>query len=251
MRGRRAQQLLLSALALIGLASACSVRPTPVQLPEATLPSRTAPAPSPTFTRSQTLTPAAPAATAAPGGLPKDWIEYTDQSIRIALPRDWLVVHPTSCDAQAALAELKQTHPQMAGIIGSPDAMLSTTLWAFGPASNDFADNLNIRQSPLGAERLTDVQEDVLDRLLAQLGEAGFTELSSDANLRINGQPAARVRYTLPPTTSENATSAIRGHQYLVLSDSDLWILTYSTIPEREARMASIFEESARSFRPQ
>ena len=251
MRRRWVQRIFLSALALTGLAGTCSVRPTPVHSPEATLPARTAPAPSPTFTRPSTLAPTAPAMTSTPDGLSDDWIEHDNQSIRIALPRDWQLADLPSKDVQEAFVDLKKNHPQMADIIGSPDAMLSATLWAFGQAENDFADNLNIRRSPLGAERITDVQRDVLDLLLKQLGEVGFTELTSDASLRINGLPAARIFYTLPTTTSEEAAPAIRGHQYLVLSDSDLWILSYSTLPEREARMAPIFEESARSFRPQ
>ena len=189
--------------------------------------------------------------TSTPQGLPSDWVEHEAQSIRIALPPDWQVVDLTSDHVEAAFADLEQTHPQMAGIIGSPAAMLSADLWAFGPPNKDFAENLNIRRSPLGAERITDVQRQVLDLLLKQLGEAGFTELSSDASLRVNDLPAARISYTLPTTTGDKAAPAIRGHQYLVLSDSDLWILSYSTLPEREARMAPIFEKSARSFRLQ
>lgn len=221
-----------------------------MQPAQTALPTQTAPAaPSPTFTARPTLKPAAQTATPTPESVPADWLEHEDGSIRIALPRDWQVVDLASDDVQAAFADLKQNHPQMADIIGSPDAMLSAHLWAFGPTGNGFANNLNIRRSPLGAERITDVQGHVLDLLLRQLGEAGFTEVSSEASLRISGLPAARIRYTLPTANGVEATPTIRGHQYLVLSDSDLWILSYSTILEREALVTTIFEESARSFR--
>ena len=252
MKGWQGRQILLAAVVVIGLAGACLGRPAAVQSPQAPLPTRTALAapstPSPTFTSRPTLAPVASAMTSTPDSLPNDWIEHEDQSIRISLPRDWQVVDLTSSNVQLAFADLKQKHPQMADIIGSPDVMLSATLWALGPAGNALADNLNIRRAPLGAERITDMQGQVLDLLLKQLSVAGFTELSSDASLRIDGLPAARISYTLPLSTEDEAAPTIRGHQYLVLSDSDLWLLSYSTTPEREAEMAPIFEQSARSF---
>lgn len=250
MRGWQGGLILMAAVAVAGLAGSCLGRSTPVQPPQTTRVTPSVPStPSPTFTSPPTLAPAAPVMTSTPDGLPNDWIEHEERSIRIALPRDWQVVDLTSDDAQAAFADLQRNHPQMADIIGSPEAMLSATLWAFGPENNDFADNLNIRRSALGAGRTTDVQWDVLDLLLKQLGEAGFTEVSSEASLRIDGLPAARVFYTLPMATGDEAIPTIRGHQYLILSDSDIWILSYSTIREHEARMTTIFEKSARSFR--
>ncbi len=252
MRGWQGKPILMAAVAVVGLTGACLGRPTPVQPPQNTVVAPAVPpTPSPTQTSPATLAPAAPTMTCTPASLPNDWIEHEDRSIRIALPRDWQVVDLTSDDVQAAFADLKQSHPQMADIIGSPDEMLNAHLWAFGRAGNDFADNLNIRRSPLGAEKITDVPEDVLDLLLRQLGEAGFADLSSDSSLQINGLPAARVFYTLPIAAGDEATRARRGHQYMVVSDSDLWILSYSTTPEREVEMAPIFEQSARSFRLQ
>lgn len=252
MRSRQSGLILMAVVAVAGLAGACLGRPIPVQLPQATHLAPAAPwTPSPTFTSSPTLAPVAPAMTSTPDRLPDDWIEHEDQWIRISLPRDWQVVDLTSTDVQAAFANLQQTHPQMADIIGSPDVLLSAHLWAFGPPGDGLTDNLNIRRSPLGAERITDMQGQVLDLLMKQLGETGFTELSGDSSLRINGLPAAHIFYTLPIAAGDKATPAIRGHQYLVLSDSDLWILSYSTKRDREAMMGPLFEESARSFRLQ
>jgi hypothetical protein len=193
------------------------------------------------------------AATVTPAAslLPDDWINYENQNVQLSLPRGWQMIELTSDDAQAALESMKQDNPHMAGIIASPDALQDAALWAFGPADREFTDNLNIRRSQLGAERITDMQGQVLDLLVPQLNEAGFGVLSSDANLRINGLPAAHIIYTLPTTAGGQPPVEIRGHQYLVLSDSYLWILSYSTTPERDARMAPMFEQSARSFRPQ
>ncbi len=41
----------------------------------------------------------------------------------------------------------------------------------------------------------------------------------------------------------------VRGRQIFVAAESDLWILSFSTTPEREAEMAPQFERSAQSFR--
>lgn len=251
MRRWQVQAILVPAVALVGLMGACSGRPAPVQAPAATRPAPALSTPSPAPTQRPTVTLAPPTATLTSSGLPDGWIDYENQSIRLALPPDWQVVEPTSGSADAVLESLKQNHPQMADIIGSAAELEDVALWAFGLTSNKFTDNLNIRRSPLGAERITDMQEQVLDLLLPQLDKAGFAVISSNGSLRINGLPAARITYTAPTTTALKPQPAIRGHQYLVLSDSDLWILSYSTTPDREARIASIFEQSARSFRPQ
>ena len=250
-RSRATLLQLIAFVALVGLVGACSGRPAPDQTLPSTRPSPATPAPSPTFTQRPTTAPALPSVTSAPSPLADDWIDYENESVRLALPPNWKTIELTSGEAQAALEDLKQDNPQMADIISSPGVLQSAVLWAFGPANSEFADNLNIRGAPLGAERITDMQGQVLDLLLPQLDRAGFAVLSSDAGLRINGLPAARITYTLSTTTAGKSTSAILGHQYLVLSDSHLWILSYSTTPERDGRMAPIFEHSARSFRPQ
>ncbi len=242
---------LLPVIALAGLVGACSSKPASTQAVPSTRPTLTLSAPSPTFAHRPTATLATPVVTLTPSLLPHDWIDYENQHVRLALPPDWQVIELTSGDAQAALENLRQDNPQLAGIIGNADALQSAALWAFGPTNGEFTESLNIRRSPLGAERITDMQGQALDLLLPQLDKAGFVVLSSDASLRINGLPAARIDYTLPIITAVKPTVNIRGHQYLVLSDSDLWILSYSTTPERDARMAPIFEQSARSFRPQ
>lgn len=238
-------------IALFGLVAACSSRPTPVQIRRSTPPTSATSAPSPTITHRATVTKVAATVTPVASPLQDDWIHYENEHVQLSLPRGWQVIELTSDDAQAAFESMKRDNPQMAGIIASPDALQDAALWAFGPGDREFTENLNIRRSPLGAERITDMQEQVLDLVAPQLEKAGFGVLSSEANLRINGLPAAHVIYTLPTITADASPIEIRGHQYLVLSDSDLWILSYSTMPERDARMAPVFEQSARSFRPQ
>jgi hypothetical protein len=249
------RDLVLTRMPLVVLAAligGCTLRT--VTTPAPTAPHIATPAPAPSRTAAITATATLAAATLIPSAsdrLPDGWTSFENQHVRLALPPDWQVIELTPGDAQAALEDLKRSNPQMAGIIGGPDALQDTALWAFGPTHEGFSDSLNIRQSPLGAAQITDMQEEVLDLLLPQLKKAGFDVSSTDAGLRINGLPAAHISYTIPGSTTSEQTFDIRGHQYLVLAGADLWILSYSSTPERDARMAPIFEQSARSFQPQ
>ena len=67
-------------------------------------------------------------------------------------------------DLQAVFADFQKTNPELAKIIGSAEALQGVALWAFKTGGADaaggnatFADNLNIRRSPLGDEKITDM----------------------------------------------------------------------------------------------
>lgn len=241
--------ILLPVIALVALIDGCTFTAATPPLPP-TQAASPASSPSSTIAVRATATMMSATASPTPDRLPDGWTSHENHQVRLSLPPDWQVIEMTSVDAQAALENLKQDNLQMAGIIGSPDALLSAALWAFGPPSEEYTDNLNVRRSPLGVEGITDMQGQVLDLLLPQLEMAGFDVSSTDASLRINGLPAARITYTLPMSSTSKQSFDIRGRQYLVLTDTDLWILSYSTTQAREARLAPVFEQSARSFRP-
>lgn len=251
--GLGAAMILFLALVLTGCGAGPAPAPTATAAPSPTAappaPATAALAASPAPAASQAPA-AAPAPTAGAADLPEGWQRETNEQVSIAIPPGWVSFSFTGEDAQTAFDELKRNDPRLANMIGSAEALQGTAFWAFGPVDPDFTDNLNIRRSPLGSQRVTDVQQ-VLDALLPEYEKIGLKVTSTDATLRVHGFPAARVTYSFPMSTAEGQSIEVRGRQVIVATDTDLWVLSFSTTPEREGSMAGVFEQSALSFEPE
>jgi hypothetical protein len=211
------------------------------------------PAPTPA---TPTVVPATPTATAVPTEpAPAGWTEHKSGDVTISLPTDWEVLALSQGDLQAIFSEFQKTNPELAKIIGSAEALQGVALWAFKSAGADaadidaaFADNLNIRRSPLGGQKVTDMA-DVTPAILDQYQKLGFELGASETDLQIGGHPAAHIAFSYPVTLPDGTGAKLNGHQYLVATPTDLWILSYSAAPGNEDALRPMFEQSAESFR--
>ena len=100
-----------------------------------------------------TATPTAIPATPTPNG----WAQRAQSGdFALSLPRDWDVLELGKADLQTVFAEFQRSNPELAKVIGSADALQGVALWAFktGEANAVFVDNLNIRRSALGAQKI-------------------------------------------------------------------------------------------------
>ncbi len=203
-----------------------------------------------------TVVPATPTPTAIPGTpTPTGWTEHMSGDVTIWLPMNWEVLALHQGDLQAIFAEFQKTNPELAKIIGSADALQGVALWAFkssdaGATGSDaaFADNLNIRRSPLGGQKIAKM-DDVLPAIIDQYRQLGFEVGATETNLQIGGYPAAHIGYSYPITLPDGTSAKLNGHQYLVATPTDLWVLSYSAAPGNEDAMKPAFEQSAQSFR--
>lgn len=178
------------------------------------------------------------------------WVEYAAGDLAISLPKEWEVLELGSSDLESLFTEFQRTNPDLAQIIGSAEALQGVSLWAFnrGVADATFVDNLNIRRSSLGGQKIEKMQE-VVDAVLAQYEQIGFEVTSTRADLQVGALPGAHIAYNFELTAGDGQQAKVTGHQYLVASATDLWILSYSAGPGRDAALAPVFEQSALSFR--
>ena len=128
-------------------------------------------------------------------------------------------------------------------------------LWAFSTGGVDaadidaaFADNLNIRRSPLNGQEI-DSMADVTPAILDQYRQLGFEVGATETDRQIGGQPAAHIAFSYPVTLADGTSAKLSGQQYLVATPTDLWILSYSAGPGNEVALKPVFEQSAESFR--
>jgi hypothetical protein len=215
------------------------------------------PAPTPATPATPTVVPATPTPTTVPTTpAPAGWTEHKSGDVTISLPADWEVLALSQGDLQTVFAAFQKTNPELAKIIGSAEALQGVALWAFKSAGADaaggtdsaFADNLNIRRSPLGDQKITDMA-DVTPAILDQYRKLGFELGTTATDLQIGGHPAAHIAFSYPVTLPDGTSAKLNGDQYLVATPTDLWILSYSAGPGSEDAMKPVFEQSAGSFR--
>ena len=210
------------------------------------------PAPTPPTPATPTVVPATPTPTTVPAApTPDGWTEHQSGDVTISLPTDWEVLAFSQGDLQAVFADFQKTNPELAKIIGSAEALQGVALWAFkaaGGTDSAFADNLNIRRSPLGGQKITSMG-DVTPAILDQYRKLGFELGATETDLQIGGRPAAHIAFSYPVTLPDGTSAKLNGHQYLVATPTDLWILSYSAGPGNEDALKPVFEQSAASFR--
>jgi hypothetical protein len=181
---------------------------------------------------------------------PEGWVQHSNSDVTIWLPKEWDVLDLGQGDLQTIYANFEKDNPELARIIGSADALQDVALWAFKTGGQDavFADNMNVRRNPLGAQKIESMQ-DVVGPVLDQYRQLGFEIGTSEADLRIGGHPAAHITYSFQFAGGDGKPIRLSGSQYLVATPTDLWILSFSAAPGNETTLAPIFEQAAQSFR--
>ena len=91
--------------------------------------------------------------------------------------------------------------------------------------------------------------QDVVNPVVDQYRQLGFEIGATRTDLQIGLHPAASIVYGFSVTGADGKPAKVKGYQYLIASDSDLWILSYTAAPGSESALAPVFEQSARSFR--
>jgi hypothetical protein len=195
--------------------------------------------------------PSGPDTTVA-AAIPKGWKTASSATVNIALPAEWAMAKLTGANAQALFDELKKTNPKLANALGSASALQNVEFFAWGPArdGSTFVDNLNIRRiSRAGDASTISAPGDVLGQLSAQYASFGWQVTESKGGMTVAGLPAAYITYEASlKNTAGNKVPWI-GQQYLLLTDTDLWVLTFSFGSDSPALTEQVAKGSAGTFR--
>jgi hypothetical protein len=190
--------------------------------------------------------PTVPPVTPTPAG----WQEHTTAALSISLPATWQTLTVTADNLQKTFDDFQQANPALAKLVGSSQALQGVSLWAFNTAEANpaFTDNLNIRRSPLNGEKITKMQE-VVDAVSPTYQKQGFRNIQSQTDLTIGGHSAVRMTYSFDVNGVNGEKIAVDGQQYIVLTDADLWILSYTLGPGQAAALGPVVQQSAQSFK--
>jgi basic membrane protein A len=189
--------------------------PTPTDTPSPT----PTPTPTPTPPPTDTPTPTPPVAI----DIPEGWVLYIAGDLALALPERWQAIDVTEEGVEAIFdtaSALNEEWAQNLTAMFSAEAMKDKLkFWALDPklAGSGFA-TVNVTQDAmpfaLDAETLAGQLESVYEQM-------GLTVLAVEKDLEINGLDAARatIEAGVGPFT-------VRQDQYILVQDTDIWILT-------------------------
>lgn len=110
-------------------------------------------------------------------------------------------------------------------------------------------DNLSIQRMP--SEGMSDLALRLMvDDIEQAMNMPNVTVLETDSDISINESAAIYISYQLNFTNSSGDLLTSIGHQYYILDDDSLWILTYTIDGSQEEALTSIVTQSAYSFSP-
>lgn len=110
-------------------------------------------------------------------------------------------------------------------------------------------DNLNIQLLP--SEGMSDLALRLMVDDIAQAMEMpNITLLQTDSNIVIQELAAIYISFQLDFTNASQEALTSIGHQYYILNEDELWILTYTIDSSQEDVLTPIITQSAYSFRP-
>jgi len=179
---------------------------------------------------------------------PVGWVKHETPRLILWLPAEWETLEVNRGDLRELFKEFQERNPELAGIIGSAEALEGVFLWAFDTQSGDpAANNLNVRRTELGGVTAADIPS-IVAGAVGQYRQLGIEVQSFESDLEIGGRPAGHIAYILPVIGRDGQQIQAQGHQYLVAAGHDLWVLSYTIAPEQSARLTPIIQQSAASF---
>jgi hypothetical protein len=165
--------------------------------------------------------------------------------VSIRLPAGWEVLALSGADVAAMAATLEPYRAVRRWLPDRADTGEGPALLAVS-TGDDAAANLAILRAPLGAQRPDDPAA-LFPVFIPQLERMGLEVIGHRADLRTDsGLPMGRVAFFAPATAKGQLEA--RGEQYYALTESDIWVLTFTSSSMQVESAPPEFEQSARSF---
>ena len=240
------KRTITATLAIATLAAACSGTsdPSPTAIARDTTP-------SPTATSSVTLQ-LSPSPNSV--GLPDGWTRVQGDGFSIGLPDSWESISAADVAGTDAWDQLRDANPDAGAVIDQAETAMrngQVQMFAFDPGprtvASGFATNVNvIHVGDPGDEDLATLAEQVAEAVALQVPIEGRVRTSTTT---LPGGEAAVLRYRWTINTPGQGAFDVAVTQYLIVTDGDGYIVTFSGLQSDERQDRPTWEAMAVSFR--
>ncbi|MGE5139938.1 MAG: hypothetical protein ACM3JD_10770 [Rudaea sp.] len=188
--------------------------------------------------------------------VPNGWTELAvpEQHLAIAVPPRWQQLPVNQQELDASLEVIRKSNPELAAALGARGEELLASgvkLWAFdfdaASLESKFATNLTITRqmlaNPVSFDTYVTVNVSQIEQLSSLQGPVTHVRIT------INNVPAEKVRYKISFQGEDGSSGTSAITQYLIMSRSSAFVLTYATLADELERYAAEFDQSAETFR--
>jgi hypothetical protein len=187
-------------------------------------------------------------------GLPDGWSRVQGDGFSIGLPDTWESLSAADIADSGVLDQMREDNPAAAAAIDQAEAAMRSgqvQLFAFDPGprtvDSGFATNVNvIHVGDTGGEAIADLADQIAAGVQLQIPIEG--EIQSDTTTLPAGEAAVLTyRWTLNAPGGQTFDVAVT--QYLIVTDGDAYIVTFSGLQEAADDDRAGWEAMAASFR--
>lgn len=187
-------------------------------------------------------------------GLPDGWSRVQGDGFSIGLPDSWESLSAADIANSGVIDQMREDNPDAAAAIDQAEAAMRSgqvQLFAFDPGprtvDSGFATNVNvIRIGDTGDEPIADLAEQAAAGVQLQVPIDG--EIETETTTLPAGEAAVLTyRWTLNAPSGQAFDIAVT--QYLIVTDGDAYIVTFSGLNDFAADDGASWEAMAASFR--
>jgi len=177
--------------------------------------------------------------------------EIKKEGFALSLPPDWRQFDMSSGDVDSMVGKIQAKNPELKPMLAGLRQQIVSGVKFFGfdqrDAGTGFGTNINVMHLPLPPGHDF---ESISEENMRQLNSLStIVKPIARERLEVGGQERERVRYRMSMRGPDGRNNLLAFTQDLAVNDTSYFVLTMTTLPDREARYASTFEQIGRSFR--
>jgi hypothetical protein len=179
------------------------------------------------------------------------YYEIKREGFALSLPPDWRQFDMSSENVESMLGEMLAKNPELSTMLTGLRQQIASGVkfYGFDPADarTGFGTNVNVLHMPLPPGH--DLDTLVAESIQQIKSLSTIVKPVASERIVVRGQERERIRYRMSMRGPNGRNNLLAFTQYVAIDDSSYYVLTLTTMPDREAKYASTFDQIGRSFR--
>ena len=177
--------------------------------------------------------------------------EVPAEGFALALPPTWRQFDMNPATFEAKFQEALKQNPQLEAMLGNLRQQIAAGIKFFGidepSMKTGFATNVNVLRLPVPPGTTLDTA--VADTLMQMESLATVTKPIAHERVKLAAGECERLRCKMTMQMPTGQAVAIASTQFILVKGNDVYVLTLTTLSDRDARYTPTFEKIGQGFR--